>query len=76
MRKPDCCIHIIYIAAAFADLEHFDIIHITLPVFDKAVVIGSHHPVTIMAPYHRPNSRIVCLTKGGRQLAGCDRTKF
>lgn len=29
------------------------IVHIGLPIFNKAVMISSYHPVVIMRPYHR-----------------------
>ena len=44
-----------YTQYAYAYLESLDVIHITLPVFDVAIVISRYHPVIIMTPYHSSN---------------------
>ena len=42
-------------------LEHFHIVHIRLPVFDKACVISCDHPGIVVAPLHRPDCGVVGL---------------
>ena len=45
----------------YAYLESLYIIHITLPVFDVAVVISCYHPVIIMTPHHSSYRWVMCL---------------
>jgi len=44
-------------------LVHLDVVHVCLPVFDKAAVVGGQHPQVVVAPDHRPNGRVVRLHK-------------
>lgn len=42
-------------------LEHFNIVHVRLPVLHVAGVVTRHHPTVVVAPHHRPNGAIVRL---------------
>ena len=42
-------------------LVHLDVVHVALPVFDEAAVVGGQHPQVVVAPDHRPYSRVVSL---------------
>ena len=42
-------------------LEHFHIVHVRLPIFDKAVVVAGNHPCVIVVPHHMTDGRVVGL---------------
>lgn len=42
-------------------LEHFDVVHVGLPIFNVAAVIASHHPNVIVGPDHASYWAVMCL---------------
>lgn len=46
-------------------LEHSDVVHVALPVFDIAAVIAGHHPLVSAAPGHTSDRKIVSLKGDG-----------
>lgn len=44
-------------------LEHFNIVHVALPILDVASVVPGHHPYVVVGPHHCSHRAVVCLKK-------------
>ena len=44
-----------------SDLEHFDVVHVGLPVLDVAAVVAGDHPLVVVRPDHGAHRRVVRL---------------
>lgn len=45
-------------------LEHFDVVHVGLPVLDVAAVVAGDHPLVVAGPHHGAYRRVVGLQDG------------
>lgn len=42
-------------------LEHLDVVHVGLPVFDVTGMVTRHHPGVVVRPYHAPYGTVMGL---------------
>jgi len=52
-------------------LDHFDVVHITLPIFYDTIVITWQQPHIIMTPLHCAHSTVVCLKEERNLCIDC-----
>lgn len=42
-------------------LEHFDVVHVGLPILDVPRMVPGHHPAVVVTPHHCTDRTVVCL---------------